>query len=300
MMTGSRLSCVLAALLAGMQIGACAAKPEPPTANPTSTPFPAATTVQPSPTAPAPMEEPKWPLEITYVDTSGFLIAGDGKKIIIDPNVQMPGETRERIEAGLPPFDEIDLILVTHTHSDHFDPELVCAVLEDNPDAVFASTQEAVEAVGEQCPEGIGIEERMRSFEPEDGQKIEVTLQGADLEILNLPHNWPITNLGFLFSLGGRRLLHTGDVVILSALDVYELPGEDIDIAFVPYIYIIGEQHLTQDGKYQALEAIQPERIIPIHLTLREPNHAVAMEEIQSLYPDAIIFRESMEAWSAE
>ena len=78
------------------------------------------------------------PLTVTYVANEGFLIACDSHKILIDAlfgnfkddAYYIPSDSTAALmsEAG-PPFDNIDLIAVTHAHLDHFTPEIVTAHL---------------------------------------------------------------------------------------------------------------------------------------------------------------------------
>ncbi|MCP4653821.1 MAG: MBL fold metallo-hydrolase, partial [bacterium] len=75
----------------------------------------------------------------------GVLIETGGKKILVDalfrePNpayAAPPKEVLEKLETAQPPFDDVDLILATHNHGDHFDARSVVRHLRHNPRAVF-------------------------------------------------------------------------------------------------------------------------------------------------------------------
>ena len=70
-------------------------------------------------------------LEITYIANEGVLIAAGDGQVLIDglhrPYYPMyavlPPAQRDLIETARPPFDEIDVILVSHVHRDHFHAE---------------------------------------------------------------------------------------------------------------------------------------------------------------------------------
>jgi L-ascorbate metabolism protein UlaG (beta-lactamase superfamily) len=255
----------------------------------TPSPVTEATTTPESPPAGALL-----PAEITFVDYSGFLITCGGKKILVDGHTSMaPREVRELLEQAQPPFDDVDLILTTHIHSDHFSARLVGAHLQRSPNTAFVSTQKAVEDLKAAFP---GLEEeRLRPFEPREGERLKATVNGIDLEMLNLPHGVPITNLGFVVHLGGRKLVHTGDLVDVAALEAYGLSADSIDIAFVPYFFLIDEEFLTEDGHSPILEAIQAERIVPMHLSTREYSRASILEDLAASYPESILFHEALE-----
>ena len=63
-------------------------------------------------------------VEITYIANEGVLISADGKQVLIDglhreygPEYAfLPAAEREKIETAKAPFDQIDLVLVSHRH----------------------------------------------------------------------------------------------------------------------------------------------------------------------------------------
>jgi L-ascorbate metabolism protein UlaG (beta-lactamase superfamily) len=177
------------------------------------------------------------PLTLTFIDNSCFLIAAGGEKILTDASGLIPAAVWKSIEQAQPPFDDIDLFLVTHVHEDHFDAELARAYLERNPQDIFVSTRETVDLLQKDYPAFEKAQERVKAFEPGEGERISVTLNGIDLEILNLPHGVPVTNLGFIVHIGDWKILHTGDVDQATALQSYEIAKEQIDVAFVPYYF---------------------------------------------------------------
>ena len=69
-------------------------------------------------------------ISITYIANCGFLCESPSQKVLIDPfgtsfgNLfNLPStETMTEIETGTTPFDQINLVLITHIHGDHFDP----------------------------------------------------------------------------------------------------------------------------------------------------------------------------------
>ena len=105
-----------------------------------------------------------------------------------------------------------------------------------------------------------------------------------------------ITNLGFIIEIGSKKFLHMGDSeVVLSELNIYNLPEENIDVAFVPYWYFTSV-------KYQpALQkGIGAKHVVPMHLILvdggaQERNRI--LESIPAEFPEAILFSEEMEKW---
>jgi L-ascorbate metabolism protein UlaG (beta-lactamase superfamily) len=85
---------------------------------------------------------PDWVVEIMYVANEGVLLSTGGKRVLIDglhreykTYPTLPEPYLGQIEKAQAPFDKIDLILVSHAHRDHFDPESVGVHLKNNPNA---------------------------------------------------------------------------------------------------------------------------------------------------------------------
>lgn len=92
-------------------------------------------------------------LEVTYLANEGFMIAGGGKKILIDALFRegvggyavLSTATRALLEQACSPFDGVEAVFATHFHADHFDAEAVLAHLKNNPQAFFFSTNQAAD-----------------------------------------------------------------------------------------------------------------------------------------------------------
>jgi L-ascorbate metabolism protein UlaG (beta-lactamase superfamily) len=263
---------------------------------PTRTPLPTAISsgVSVTATPEAPAQASPSSLQITYVGVTSFLVAAGGKKVLVDAHVTtVPAEVQTAIKAAQPPFDDLDLILVTHQHSDHFDPSLVKAHLEENPKALFASTAQTTKELLAISPNL--ARDRVRAFEPGEGERIPVTLNGIEVEVLNLPHGVPVTNLGFVVHLGDWKLLHTGDMAGDVALRAYGLADEGLDVAFVPYFSLLDEELLTETGQSKVLQAIQARQIVPMHLPWAPSERGNVFRALATRYPASIRFRQAME-----
>jgi len=237
------------------------------------------------------------PVEITYIGSSGFMITAGDKKILIDAiwqgnnNYSIPDEIINAILEAQPPFDDVDLVLVTHSHADHFTGSMVRQHLQNNPNAVFVSTYDAVS----QLPALEDVRDRVIPIELRSGERQRMIVQDIGLEMLYISHGIPLLNIGYIITVGGARIFHTGDiatdVVDLEYLQAYGLPDKNIDVAMIPHFCLTTEEDhpLIQEG-------IQAEYLVPMHFafTMPRPNYGL-MEEY---FPDAIVFREEMESWT--
>ena len=238
-------------------------------------------------------------VEITYTGNEGFLIASEGKKILIDAFHRLGYvKNQELMQNGQPPFDDVDLILTTHTDHDHFDLQMVGQYLEKNPETLFVSTEQATDALAKNYKNSEEIKTRLKGFAPLEGERISFSHAGIDITMLLLHHGRnrkvKVTNIGFLFRLGGKKFLHMGDSEItLSELNLYNLAEENIDVAFVPYWYFTSEKY-----KPALLKGIGAGQVVPMHLMLVDGGPQERQRILASIsgeFPDIILFSEEME-----
>ena len=283
---------IIILLICGMLLSGCTTELPNNLETPTQD---AAPTLLPSPTT-VPSPTPN-PATVTYIDNSSFLVSAGPHKILFDPHYLMPSELKELIMAGSDPFTELDLLLITHEHSDHFDAEIVHQLLHDNPELMLVSTQSVVDQVGALVGQKPEVLNRLHAYEPSAGQRIEDTLNGISFALLNLPHNAPVTNLGFIVSLGDLTLFNTGDIVDLDALDGYNLHADHIDLALIPYFYLSDEGFWDASGSNTLIEAIAPQVVIPSHYSIRRGDLLLHRENLLTRLPDAVLFDEPLDTW---
>lgn len=205
--------------------------------------------------APAPAQDTSAGLTVTYVANEGFLIASGDTKILvdalfaggIDPYRTLDDERRARMLAGRPPFDGVDLVLVTHEHADHFDAETAISFLSSRDDAILITTPQArARLAGELDDADDPLMTRIRSSLPAEGERETIDHAGITVTTLNLHHGRrrnPTENLGFLLTLGDVTLLHVGDTVASAEeIAANALADEDIDIALLPYWMLTSDQ----------------------------------------------------------
>lgn len=268
----------------------------PPTAAPTAeiTPVPAMHT----PTNVIPTIDPSL-LQITYVCNDGFIIVAGGKKILIDAlfqdsndicQIDPPGDA-----AGFsrPPFDHADLVLVSHIHWDHFDPQSVGGYVLENPGTILIAEKAAADSLMQQFPSYDLIAERVHSVKLPLGQSTQLDLGGVNLELIGMPADVP--NLAFLFQLGEFTFFHSGDAnfdqEVFSKLEGIGLHARGINFAFMPYWYLTDSM-----SKTSLVERLQADHYIPMHYA-GEGGEWI-FSAISEAYPEAIIFPEEMQMWS--
>ena len=240
-------------------------------------------------------------VEITYIANEGVLISSGGKQVLIDglhreygPEYAfLPDAQRVQIETARAPFNEIDLILVSHRHLDHFHPESVGLHLQHNPKAVLVSSQQVVDEVEKNFKNFQAIKARVTAATPPWKEKVAMKVAGIDFEILGVRHGTgrhaSIQNLGHIIKLGGKKLLHVGDAdTSVENFEKFNLDEEGIDIAFLPDWFLIGSE-----GQTLVREHIKPKQIIAVHVSPANGEKVAA--QIRQAFPGAIAFTTMLE-----
>jgi L-ascorbate metabolism protein UlaG (beta-lactamase superfamily) len=90
-------------------------------------------------------------LTVAYIAHCGFLFSSGDKKILtdalIEPSKEWPYDTPtpdllHKMERGEPPFDHINVVLISHNHIDHHSPASDVRFLLNNPKSILVATPE--------------------------------------------------------------------------------------------------------------------------------------------------------------
>ncbi len=247
----------------------------------------------------APTQAPT--VEITYIANEGVLISAGGKQVLIDglhreyqpAYAFLPPAQREKIETAKAPFDKVDLILVSHVHLDHFHPESIGLHLQHNPKAVLVSSEQVVDEVEKKFKDYQAIKTRVTGATPPWKEKVAMKVAGIDFQILSLSHGTgrhaTIQNLGHVIKLGGKKLLHVGDAdTAVENFEKFNLDEEGIDIAFIPFWFLLGTE-----GQTIVREHIKPKQIIAVHISPAESEKVTG--QIKQAFPGAVAFTTMLE-----
>jgi L-ascorbate metabolism protein UlaG (beta-lactamase superfamily) len=214
---------------------------------------------------------------VRYVANSGMLLTINGTRFLIDapirdgiaPYATSPAEERARLENARPPYEDIDAILITHWHEDHFDADAAARLLAASPQTKLVASPEVVDRLLEVAPRLAG---QTVSGGLTPGQSVVVNFEHAPVRQLGLRHN-PTRrpaegHMGFLI---GRKfaVLHVGDAeptfgnfgVLLDLPYIDPLVGLPIDVAFLPYWYLTDAA-----SRKMVTTRIRPRRIVAMHV----------------------------------
>lgn len=234
-------------------------------------------------------------VEVSYIANEGVLLSAGDAKVLIDglhreyrSYPHLPEPHRGKLETAQPPFDGIDLLLVSHVHLDHFHAEAIGRYLAHNPKAMLVSSEQVVGELEKGSADYASISSRVTAVTPPLARKVTMIAGGIELEVMSVGHgsgrHGTIQNLGHLVRLGGKPFLHLGDAEadpeILGKLN---LDAEAIEVAFLPMWFLTGN-----DGPAVVREHIKPRQIVAVHMP---PDGAERVaREIKAVFPQADAF----------
>jgi L-ascorbate metabolism protein UlaG (beta-lactamase superfamily) len=195
----------------------------------------------------------KGPLRITPLYHGSVMLEFDGKIIHIDPWSQAD-------YTGIP---QADFILITHTHADHMDKEIVNKLRK--PATVILAS----EAVNDTLNGACGIVESIKNGEKKTVLGIEIEavpmynlVQGS--EPGNPYHHKGIGN-GYILNFGDTRVYISGDTEFIPEMKMLK----NITVAFVcmnpPRTMPTGEAA-------EAVKAFRPKIVYPYHYRGQDPQ----------------------------
>jgi len=239
-------------------------------------------------------------IEVTYLANEGVMITTEGHKVLIDalfdnpnPNYRPPSEDMlEGMEAGRSPFDDVDLVLVTHNHPDHFSPSFAARFMENNPNTLLMAAKDAVTAMKENIKDWERVQDRVFSFELEPGETAEKTVGGIVVKMFRTLHSGDLEtphNLMYLIKMDGRTIFHEGDSAGKPATFADTgLEKEKIDLALVHFWF-----PLYPHGERIILDVLKPDHVGLIHLPKRLESDAPSkIDMVKSKYKDIFLFVE--------
>jgi len=210
---------------------------------------------------------------VTYIANEGVLIESDGWKILIDglhryykdAYAYPPDELRTELENAKGRFSDLDLVLVSHNHGDHFAAESVGLHLLHNPNALLLSSPQVVEAVKGDFRDASKFLSRLRTI-PYEWKKENSYNDKIRISFLGLRHANPqwksIQNFGHVIEIGGLKFLHIGDADMTDEnFEEFKLNEKGIDVAFIPYWFL-----LSKEGRDLVDSQFKPKHIVAVHI----------------------------------
>ena len=183
---------------------------------------------------------------------ASFIIRGEGKIIYIDPYV-LPDKVDYE--------DQADIILITHEHHDHCDPEAIRKVRNSESTTLI--------------PQNCTLEFRgdARRISEGDGLTGDLAIKGIGIEVvpaynINKEYHPQGFGVGYIIDIGGLRIYHAGDTDFIPQMN-----DISVDVALLP---IGGTYTMDVPEAAEATLAIAPDVVIPMHYNYSDATPADA------------------------
>lgn len=181
---------------------------------------------------------------LVWLGQAGFWIETDGARVLIDPYLSdslarkyagQKNDHRRMMPPPLSPEDlpRPDLVLVTHAHTDHMDPETLAPLARRFPDLPFVVPAAREEVARERIGAGSQI------IPVDAGGRLE-PLAGLWIDVLPAAHEVRERDsagrhvfLGYGITAGGMTIYHSGDCVPFDGL-LPAVAALKPDIALLP------------------------------------------------------------------
>jgi len=222
---------------------------------------------------------------VTYLANEGFLIESQGKKILIDGifddktinYADVPSdELLSSITSSNSPFNDVDVLLVTHMHRDHFSSIPVGKHLLNNSQAILICNSQTAEKFESEFPDYDKISSQVIISSPELEKTTNLNVNGISITTFGLLHSTyfvkddkgnekdlhaKIKVNGYLVEIGDFSFMHTGDTLFpqhTSFFENFELDKKDLDVLF-----LFGPD---DESRRIVNEHMKPNEIILMHL----------------------------------
>jgi len=215
-------------------------------------------------------------IDITLVANAGVLVEHAGRGLLVDgihheeghPFSKVPESDLERMRDRSAPFANLEYLLFSHEHPDHFTPGRVQELVQSGrTKGLFLPDEPAGTPALSRLLDQLrrqGVAHRRFSLEP--GRSRHFTL-GYDLMVTAIgtrhmgPQYQDVRNHCYLLSLGGLRVLFTADGDHVAEYYESALRGVSLDAVFVNPIFF---HH--PDGQAIIDDIFKPRHVIIYHL----------------------------------
>ncbi|NVK88014.1 MAG: MBL fold metallo-hydrolase [Gammaproteobacteria bacterium] len=220
---------------------------------------------------------------VNYLANEAVLLQLDNRKVLFDPFFhndfghyqKVPEKFRQAIFLGEPPYNDIDIIFISHAHEDHFSAVDVARYLAQYPQTQLVAPQQAVTQL-QAMADYAKIESQLHPVALLKDQAPQ-SLSVADLAIsaVRIPHaGWParaeVENIVFYVRNDNISALHFGDAdPQMAHFNVHKNYFKQlaVNLALPPYWFLIQAQ-----GVAILQQVIKPQKTIGIHVPIAVPD----------------------------
>ena len=267
-------------------------------------------------TIPIKPQSPKENLEVTYIANEGFLIQSGSYKIMFDVlfgGIQgdwcdQPSDSiLQKMIKGIAPFNNINVVFVSHYHTDHFSSRLMGEFLENNKSTILVCTSQVNDALSK-AENYAGFSERVKYFKPDSFYDTAINCAGIKVRILRIDHgkyyekdsktgeminrHQNVENFAYSVNINGYNILHSGDGSPSNREQFikYDIGKNIFDLVLLDRVF------LNTDGNDILEKYINTINLVYMHIGPGEKSFYKRMEKMPVDKYKIHIFTEPLEA----
>jgi L-ascorbate metabolism protein UlaG (beta-lactamase superfamily) len=246
-----------------------------------------------APSAEFALGPPENRVKVTYIANDGVMIEFEDKKVMIDGMNRAgnlsgwisPTNTEYMmVENGEPPYNDIDVIMITHNHGDHYSISAVQNYLTDHPNTKLIVPTSVEANFG-------GFANQIVDFSINKFERINLVENEISIDVLQIEHFDQFGNdfsmvesFAYIITMNGKKFFHTGDIdYIDSQLDGFDLLADDISVVFIP---TFGDL-VTATNRDAIIDNVAPDVIVCLHFLVS--GMTTTLQEISNIYPPDVV-----------
>jgi len=201
-------------------------------------------------------------IKLQFLHHSFFRLNLPDCTILIDPFIKVPCKVHVKMKTKCPvpkrSFKDVNVILISHEHFDHFDKEFIESVVKKSNATVVAYDNVLSQLnIKRSNKRPINTNERLN-------------LSGVSVEAFPVHHPTAFYPLGFKIKFNGCSLIHTGDTFLMDSFSKLRA-----DVLLVP---IGGTMTMDITDAVKVVKNVQPKIAIPMHYNTFDVIKASAQE----------------------
>ena len=210
---------------------------------------------------------------IIWLGHASFYISINGVNIIIDPSFfDIPGFDRKvELPCVIDEFNNIDYLLVSHDHRDHFDIKSVQTIIKNNLE---------INALVPLRMKNLFKKQKLENIEIQEAGWYQEYKINEDIRIVFVPSkHWGRRGIfdfnrvlwgGFMIMYEDKKIFFSGDTAYSDVFKEIQLEFGDIDICLLPIgayspSYMMEDSHVSPEEAYQIYKDLEAKIFIPMH-----------------------------------
>ncbi|MEO1406196.1 MAG: MBL fold metallo-hydrolase [Pseudomonadota bacterium] len=226
--------------------------------------------------------------DVMYLGNAGIMVVQGSTKVLFDPLFRddygqyqlVPPEIRTRLFEAEPPFDNIDAVLISHAHGDHFNAVDIVKFHEAHPDALIVAPEQALDTMIATGSVTDAMAARFVSIDLDYGDvPVSIPFTSLTVEAVRIPHaggapRRPIENIAYRVTLEDEAtVMHLGDADptvedFANYSDHWQ--ARETDMAFPPYWFFLNFQ-----GQAVVSAGLNASNATGVHVPIAVPQNLI-------------------------